>query len=299
MSNLHTRLMSLLGIGSLALLTLVACSASTAASTAATATSQPSATPTSPATVTSCAQLPTFASASPVGDFYSLQFPASTVANGVTPATPATGQFGVVTGSFCTANTTTQLTITGGKGPEPFVTALLFEGWANATTFPTDGYLQKTCATGMTCFSNTGNNDFLVLQNVVDHGNGIVSYQLAHATAPTAPSCNSNFASSPTPGIILFLTDFVPPVPLPPVSRTVPDSAAGLTGIDICSAGTAASVTTFMTTYLAATGYTKVASDSRCFYMSECWSSPSSAISFDVTDPTLWHVAFHQTPGSY
>ncbi len=115
----------------------------------------------------------------------------------------------------------------------------------------------------------------------------------ATPTTPPAPNCSSEFDSSPTPGIIASLTNFTPPVLLPPVSRVSPDDAAGLHGFDICSAGTAASVTTFMTTNLATSGYAQVASDPRCFYQTECWTSSTSALSWQVTDPTLWRIAYH------
>ena len=298
--TLHrSQLITLLCTGALAIFVLAGCGVTSATTPGASGTSTPSPTATTPATptsqVTTCAQLPAFASASPVGDFFSILFPANTMANGVIPPTAAAGQFGVVAGDFCTPNSTTQLIITGGHGPEPFLTALLFEGWVAATTFPVDGYLQQPCSAGGTCFSNPGNNNYLTVQNVTDHGNGVISYHLVVASAPTAPSCNSNFSSSPTPGFFPFLTSFTPPVPLPPLSRIAPNSAAGLTGIDICSAGTATSVATFMTTYLASAGYSKVGSDSRCFYDTECWTSASSALSWDATDPTDWHIAYHHS----
>lgn len=305
MSKRFTWLLSFVSAGALTALVLVGCgspssstassSTSSTSSTTSSSTTTATATATAAPTVTACNQLPNFVSASPVGDFFGIQFPANTVADGVIPPTAAAGQFQIVGANFCTNNSTTQLTVTGGHGSVAFLAALLFEGWAHATTFPFDGYLQQACSTGTTCFSNTGNNDQLAVQNITDNGHGVISYRLVYASAPPTPTCNSNFTSSPTPGFFPFLTGFTPPVPLPPLSRLSPDSAAGIVGTDICSAGTVASVTTFMTHYLAVAGYTKVASDGRCVYSTECWTSASSALSWNVTDPTNWLIAYHHS----
>jgi hypothetical protein len=114
----------------------------------------------------------------------------------------------------------------------------------------------------------------------------------AAATAPAQPNCNSNFANSPIQGV----QTSVEGVPLPPVTYVVPDNAAGLRGYDLCSSGTAASVTAFLTNSLPTSGWAK-GSDPRCFYSDECWTKGTSAISWQVSDPTLWHIAYHPTAG--
>jgi hypothetical protein len=114
----------------------------------------------------------------------------------------------------------------------------------------------------------------------------------AAATTPTAPNCNSNFANSPIQGA----QTSVEGVPLPPVTYVVPDNAAGLRGYDLCSSGTAASVSAFLTSTLPTSGWTK-GSDPRCFYSDECWTKGGSAVSWQVSDPTLWHIAYHPSAG--
>ena len=112
------------------------------------------------------------------------------------------------------------------------------------------------------------------------------------ATAPAQPICNSNFTNSPIQGA----QTSVEGVPLPPVTYVVPDNAAGLHGYDLCSSGTAASVSAFLTSTLPTSGWTK-GSDLRCFYGDECWTKGGSAISWQVSDPTLWHIAYHPSAG--
>jgi hypothetical protein len=110
------------------------------------------------------------------------------------------------------------------------------------------------------------------------------------ATSPAAPTCNDNFTRSPIKGA----QTAVEGVPLPPQTYVVPDDATNLRGYDLCSAGTAASVSTYLTGALPSAGWTHVASDPRCFYQDQCWTKGSAAaISWHVDDPTDWHIAYH------
>ena len=44
---------------------------------------------------------------------------------------------------------------------------------------------------------------------------------------------------------------------------------------------------------LPAAGWTK-GSDSKCFYSAQCWTKGADAISWQVTDPKLWMIAYRQ-----
>jgi hypothetical protein len=39
----------------------------------------------------------------------------------------------------------------------------------------------------------------------------------------------------------------------------------------------------------------KVASNARCFYSDQCWIKGSAAISWQVDEPTDWHIAYRPT----
>jgi hypothetical protein len=86
-------------------------------------------------------------------------------------------------------------------------------------------------------------------------------------------------------------------VPLPPASSTVPDDASGgVRGYDVCSPGTAESVSAYMTGQLPAAGWTKIAATPACVYTSECWQNGSAVISWDAgSDPLDWHIAWRMS----
>jgi hypothetical protein len=137
------------------------------------------------------------------------------------------------------------------------------------------------------CYQIDGSR-YLTLEQITDRGNGIYTYHVRLATPPPAPTCNASFASSPLQGVQTAIED----VPLPPVTYAVPDNAANLRGYDLCSSGTAASITAFLTSSLQATGWKKVASNARCFYGDQCWTRDLTVISWHVDDPTNWNIAY-------
>ena len=192
---------------------------------------------------TACAQLPAFASASPL-TLPNVEFPAGAVA-----AAPATsgghaGEFSLATYSVCVPNTTANLTVASGKGPKPFLSLLLFSGWGPIGTFPGDGQIQSDCGSAK-CFSLPDDQRYLAIDAVKALGNGLVTFRLRHATPPPGPSCDPGafpdmsyqLASDQGNGVR---------IPLPPLSRVGQgQGAAGSTYIPICSAGTPASINAF------------------------------------------------------
>jgi hypothetical protein len=111
--------------------------------------------------------------------------------------------------------------------------------------------------------------------------------------AAAAPACGPNFNGSGIPAASQsyqsVLTTTFGTVPLPPESRTVPNDATGATGYDICSAGTAASVTAFMEQNLPAYGWTLVGNSSG----TESWQNSIGIIYWSVPDPLQWHIFWH------
>jgi len=102
-----------------------------------------------------------------------------------------------------------------------------------------------------------------------------------------APTCGANFnGSMASPSYQSILPTTFGAVPLPPLSRIVPDDAAGSMGYDICSAGTAASVTAFLQQNLAAYGWTFVSSSGGI----QTWKSSSGTINWSVPDPLEWNI---------
>ena len=103
-------------------------------------------------------------------------------------------------------------------------------------------------------------------------------------TSAPAPACGPNFSGQPYQSTLT--TDFGT-VPLPPLSRAVHDDASGgQRGFDICSAGTASSVSAYMQQNLPAYGWTFVSSSGGM----QTWKDSSGTITWGVSDPLNWIV---------
>jgi hypothetical protein len=199
----------------------------------------------------------------------------------VAPKTSAggAGQYKIYDIDLCTPNTTPELPV--GANQRPLATALQFYGWGMMHVFPLTGDALKACPAGDVCYGysvETKNTveyfdqapQFLALENVKDRGNGLVTYHLKLAGPPAAPNCgyDANFDSldqtvfGSHPVYQLYLG--APPhtannpfsaVQLPPVTRMYSEGATGHIFYHLCSAGTAASVESFMFTQLTSNGW--------------------------------------------
>jgi hypothetical protein len=103
----------------------------------------------------------------------------------------------------------------------------------------------------------------------------------------TAPNCGSNFTGPMGKSNQATLTSAYGTVPLPPLSSTVPDDASGgLRGYDICSAGSATSITAYMEQNLPSYGWTLVSKSGGM----ETWKSSSGTINWTVSNPLDWNI---------
>jgi hypothetical protein len=254
--------------------------------------STPTAAPTSTVVAKTCAEVAGFAGATPV-NIANTQFPKDTVVTAPTTTGGGTGQFAVKEYDGCAPNTDVNLTVQTGKGPEPFFHLQEFYGWAPSPTFPNDGEIQAACAANSCLDFGQEHSRFLSVTTATALPNSLVTFHLRVTTPPSAPTCGSNFTNSPLKGY--QLTSFFG-APLPPLTLGVPDDASGgLRGEDLCGPGTAASITAFLNKALPAAGWTK-GSDPKCFFSAQCWVKGSDAISWQVTDPKEWMIAYRQLP---
>lgn len=227
------------------------------------------------------------------GFLYPTVFPPGTVGTAPQQTASGTGLFTVYSFSACTPNATT-------AGVTAFFSShlgALEHGWLDAQTFPADGGLMASCGATACWFNPKGGPlYYLIFDQYTDQGNGVITYRARWAVSPEFPICGSNFSSSSPTAVrdVYFLPDYTPQLPLPPLSSTVQDNASGgLRGYDICSPGTAQSVSAFMTKELPATGWTKIAAVPACFYSTECWQNGSTVISWNAgSDPLDWHIAW-------
>ncbi len=224
------------------------------------------------------------APAAAVAGFSDVTFPTGAVMTPIASSLGGASQFTILEADVCYSGTAGALI--GPVSAHSVTGNLLGAGWGVSSSFPYHGDLLQSCPSQ--CYQ-MGNTRYLGLERIADRGNGIFTYHLRLAAPPAAPTCNANFANSPIHGV----QTAVEGVPLPPITNVVPDDAANLHGYDLCSSGTAASVTAFLTSALPATGWTKVASNAHCFYGDQCWTKGANAISWHVDDPTDWHIAYH------
>ena len=289
----HTRPRLLLLVPVLLLATACVTSSTTAGSSTRTATTPPlpTATPTSPPTCASAVPGADALNLASQGFIYAIVFPQGTVGTAPQVAVSGSGLFTVYTFSVCSPNTMT-------SGVQSFFStnlSALQHGWMSAQTFPSDGGLMASCG-GTACWWNPkgGPLYYLVFDQFTDKGNGVITYRARWAVSPDFPTCGSNYTSQTAVRDVYFLPGYTPQVPLPPISSAVQDNAAaGVHGFDVCSPGTAQSVSAFMTKELPAAGWTKVASNAACIYASQCWQNGSAVISWTAGgDPLNWMIAW-------
>lgn len=259
----------------------------------------PAATPTTSASPTATL-LPTCANQLPGAQpinlgpnfVYPISFPTGTVAATPQQTAGGTGLFTVYAFDGCSPNTSDSGFITFMQG----ALTNIQHSWISTTQFPADGGLMSDC-NGEPCFWNPkgGPIYYITFGKITYKGNNVVTWHARYAVFDPnmIPTCNANFANSPINGFQYFVNGYTPPLPLPPLTLIVPDDAAGTTGMDLCSPGTAASVSAFMTKDLTTEGWLKVASNAKCVFTGECWMGGSSVISWQVNDPTSWIIAYH------
>lgn len=270
-------------------LTVSACGASSTAGGQPTATVRPTAT-----TQPSCASVrpdATTIDLKPPDFLYPIVFPPETVGSAPQQVVSGSGLFTVYSFTACTPDTT----IAGTQAFYATQLGALQHGWLNAQAFPADGGLMESCGAA-TCWFNPkgGPLYYLIFDQYADRGAGVVTYRARWAVSPGFPTCGPNYSASGSARDVYFLPGYTPSLPLPPLSATTPDDAAGgLRGYDICSPGTAQSVSAFMAKELPATGWTKIASNAACFYTAQCWQNGSAFISWSVAgDPLNWMIAW-------
>jgi Putative zinc-finger len=233
---------------------------------------------------TSCADaLPGAGPASAGPSFADLPLPANSVSTA--PAKTGgggAGQFTLYQVQMCTADSSP-------SAVNAFFAGLTSHGWLHSNTFPADGAYQSACANA-TCWAKDVRY-VMLQQSINDLGGGVERYQLTIATAPPAPDCSGsgntfsqgNYYSIPDPHYVA--TNVFANIPLPPLSRIVPDDAAGgQRGYEICSAGTVASITSYMSKHLSDQGWTSTGGGN--------WTKSGYNLTLILNSPTAWVITW-------
>jgi hypothetical protein len=241
--------------------------------------------------------LPGASPLSSIEQFPEIQLPPgdNPVATGPTTSGGATGQFTLTTYNVCFTGSTSD--VNGPfSGHRSLLANLLGAGWGAVTpnTFPFDGQYQQSCSSEQICFFSgvpvIGRQ--IEVDSLTDHGNQVITFTLILAFPPTAPSCTANFSQSPISGIQTMASTAYGSMPLPPLSLVVPDSSIGdvygYEGVEVCSAGTAETIGSFLSTYMPNNGWSEFSATSS----EQIWKSSSGCIDVSISDPTDWLVSW-------
>lgn len=249
-----------------------------------TATTTTAATATGASKATSCADaLPGSGPASAGSGFADLPLPPESVSTAPTQSGGGgAGQFTLYQVQMCTADSSPSAVTT-------FFSTLTSHSWLHSNTFPADGAFQSACMNA-SCWAKDVR--YVKLQQPInDLGGGVERYQLIIAKAPPAPDCSGSgntymqgyYYAIPDPHYMA--TNVFASIPLPPLSRIVPDDASGgQRGYEICSAGTVASITSYMTKQLTAQGWTSAGGGN--------WTKSGHSLTLILNSPTAWVVTW-------
>ncbi len=227
--------------------------------------------------------------------FPQLPFPQGSVSTAVKQQSTGDGQFTISTVDVCSPNTSSGAVIA------LYNSMLPSEQWSQSKTFPFDGSFQDACGDS-NCWDMDNATLYLKIENVTDKGNGLVTYDLRLATPPPAAACGANF-TDPTYytqlDAMFQSTTVYNAIPLPPLTRLYSDNASGLRGTILCSAGTTASITVFMTKHLSSLGWQQLSAvtgtcpPSMKYASPTCWQNGSYRLVWAINSPIDWLIVFH------
>ena len=227
-----------------------------------------------------------------IGHFPEVALPADTnpMATGPETSGGGPGQFTLIAYNVCFTGSASD--VNGPLSAHHSLSATLFgSGWRlTPTSFPFDAQYHRLCSGAQACYfsGDVVAGRQLEVDSVTDHGGHLITFHLILAFPPPAPSCNANFTNSPIQGIQTTTATAYGAVPLPPLSRVVPDNAAGHGGTDVCSAGTVATVASFLLTYMPQSGWTLHSASNG----QQVWKSSTGCIAISVSDPTQWVISW-------
>lgn len=295
-------MLAVLFLGAVSVVALTGCSSTSGSGTSgiATATSAPGA---ATATATgsagsgnsapqTCQQVPGFSQAGPIpegGRLSNLAFPTGSQANQLTDVVNTTGLYEALVFGVCSPNTTASAVHSF------FAAQFPSSGWQQSSTYPYDGGYLASCGDPY-CWKVGAQPEFSSLEKVTDAGGGFVTYNIRLAFPPTLPDC-SNIVPDGAP-VLQFFWEQQPTVPLPPLTAQGLGDGYGTGGKtvfsqDECSAGTAASVNSFLTTEMSNHGWSAT-SQNLCGSTGWVINSAGLALKWVVTDPTHWTMNYCQ-----
>jgi hypothetical protein len=185
--------------------------------------------------------------------FGGLTFPAGAVMTPLQSSFGGTGEFAIQETDVCYAGTADEV-----NGPFSSRTSvfanLLGAAWGPNSTYPYDGQSQSTCRGGDSCFKSGAVDEYyLSFEDLHSPLTGFFTYHLRLATPPTPPTCNASFYPASAPYVYAWGGFATPPLTKESDSALGGGHAGGYT-YGLCSAGTPASILSFMQAAVRATG---------------------------------------------
>lgn len=227
--------------------------------------------------------------------FPQLPFPPGAVSAPVKQQSSGDGQFTISLVDVCAPSTSPNAVIA------LYNSKLPSQQWSQSKTFPFDGSFQDACGTN-NCWDMDSATLYLAIEHVTDKGSGVAIYDLRLGMAPPAPACGANFTDPvyrTELGATFQSTTVYARIPLPPLTRIYSNNAAGLRGTVLCSAGTTASITMFMTKQLANQGWQQLGAISHAcppalsYGAPKCWKNGNHYLVWAINSNTDWMIVFH------
>jgi hypothetical protein len=167
--------------------------------------------------------------------------------------------------------------------------ALNLKGSPVTLSFPFDGTHLLACTAAQLCFGD-GSEHFLELEQIKDHGQGVLTFVLRTAEPKPLVSCDP----------MLFFVDYFPSstavlanadFPLPPATR-VSEGYGDSQGITtyFCTGSTAASIQAFMAKHLPASGWESLTVNGVQIWKFASGIGPIYMRVMPIVDPHKWAV---------
>ncbi|HLY29524.1 MAG TPA: hypothetical protein VKQ36_00725 [Ktedonobacterales bacterium] len=242
----------------------------------------------------SCQDIAGFGNAGPVpegGRLSNVPFPSNAQSTEGVDVVNSTGLYEVLKFDVCAPNTTTSALHSYYASQFPGM------GWAQSSTYPYDGGYQAACGDPY-CWKVGSQPEFSSLENVQAAGNGFVTYRMRLAFPPTVPDC-SNILPPGNPLTYHFFWDGEQStVPLPPLTVEGLGDGHNVGSKSVfsqfmCSPGTAASISSYMSTELSHHGWSNT-SQNLCGTTGWMINNAGLAIDWQVSSATDWELNYCQ-----
>jgi hypothetical protein len=166
---------------------------------------------------------------------------------------------------------------------------LVNRGWMSSADFPFDGTQLQPCSAAQVCYV-LDPQDYLELEQIADHGHGVLTFVLRVASSQPLVSCDPALFPIdyyPTSISVLANAEF----PLPPVTRVSMGygEAQGITTY-FCTGGTPSSISAFMATHLPAAGWTPLTVNGVQIWRFPSGIGPVSMRINPILDPHKWSI---------